>query len=234
MRVAVVSDIHGNLTAFEAVLADLRASTPDMILHGGDLAYGGSSPREVIDRIRDLGWPGVVGNADEMLYRPASLADFGLPEPLSSALAEMASWASSELGEDRLNWLRELPLEQTRAPMALVHASPDDLWRAPQPEAADAVFDLYLSLNQPIVVYGHIHRPYVRQLRGMTVANSGAAGIPYDGDTRASYLLIHDGRPTIRRVTYDVDREVARIQTAKLPHAGWVIRVLASARPQAL
>lgn len=62
MRIAIVSDIHGNLTALEAVLADLRQTSPDLILHGGDLADSGSSPVEIVDRIRDLGWQGVVGN----------------------------------------------------------------------------------------------------------------------------------------------------------------------------
>jgi predicted phosphodiesterase len=68
MRIAIISDIHGNRTAFEAVLADLKQTAPDLVLHGGDLADSGSSPDEIVDRIRDLGWRGVVGNADEMLF----------------------------------------------------------------------------------------------------------------------------------------------------------------------
>ena len=80
MRIAIVSDIHGNRTAFEAVLADLRQTSPDLILHGGDLADGGASPAEIVDCIRDLGWPGVVGNADEALFRAQSLEEFGKVE----------------------------------------------------------------------------------------------------------------------------------------------------------
>ncbi len=76
MRIAVVSDIHGNRTAFDAVLADLRETAPDLVFHGGDLADSGASPVEVVDRIRDLGWPTVVGNTDEMLFRPESLTEF--------------------------------------------------------------------------------------------------------------------------------------------------------------
>lgn len=67
MRVAVISDVHGNLTALAAVLADLRDTSPDLVVHAGDLAANGSSPAEVIDVIRDLKWPGVHGNTDEML-----------------------------------------------------------------------------------------------------------------------------------------------------------------------
>jgi Calcineurin-like phosphoesterase superfamily domain len=76
MRVAIVSDIHGNLTAFDAVLEDIRQASPDLVLHGGDLADGGSSPKEIVDCIRDLGWRGVMGNTDEMLVQPDALEDF--------------------------------------------------------------------------------------------------------------------------------------------------------------
>src|ERR1039457_5869072 len=81
MRIAVVSDIHGNRTAFEAVLEDLRQTSPDLILHGGDLADGGSSPVEIVDQIRDLGWPGVVGNTDEMLSTPGTFEEFASQSP---------------------------------------------------------------------------------------------------------------------------------------------------------
>src|SRR5580693_594324 len=95
MRIAVVSDVHGNRTAFEAVLADLRQTSPDLILHGGDLPHGGASPADIVDQIRDLGWPGVVGNTDEMLFRPESLTEFasGTPQmrPLLTTIEEMAA-----------------------------------------------------------------------------------------------------------------------------------------------
>jgi len=81
MRTAIVSDIHGNRTAFEAVLADLRQTSPDLILHGGDLADNGSSPVEILDCIRDLGWQGVVGNTDEICSIPSRW----LASPLYSA-----------------------------------------------------------------------------------------------------------------------------------------------------
>src|SRR5580693_9380548 len=105
MRIAIVSDIHGNRTAFEAVLADLRETSRDLILHGGDLADGGASPVEIVDRIRDLGWRGVAGNTDEMLWRPESLTDFGSQSPklglLWAAIEEMAMVTREVLGEER-------------------------------------------------------------------------------------------------------------------------------------
>ena len=73
MRIAVVSDIHANLTALEAVVADLERQRPDLVVQGGDLISGGSRPAEVIDRVRDLNWPGVHGNTDEMVWAPDRL-----------------------------------------------------------------------------------------------------------------------------------------------------------------
>src|ERR1700689_5048109 len=102
MRIAIVSDIHGNRTAFAAVLADLRQTSPDLILHGGDLPHGGASPAEIVDQIRDLGWQGVVGNTDEMLFAPESLTKFAsqLPhlQPLWTAIEEMATATCEALG----------------------------------------------------------------------------------------------------------------------------------------
>lgn len=235
MRIAVLSDIHGNRTAFEAVLADLRQTSPDLVLHGGDLADSGSSPAEIVDRIRDLGWQGVLGNTDEMLWRPESLQEFAKPlpklQPLFAAVEEMAVATREALGAERLAWLSRLPRTQVHGPMALVHASPETPWRSPGPEATDAELEaVYGPLGRPIAVYAHIHRPYVRSLPAMIVANTGSVSLSYDGDRRASYLLLDDSRPEIRRVEYDLDEERGALATCDLPHAEWVARLLENAR----
>jgi predicted phosphodiesterase len=237
MRIAIVSDIHGNLTAFEAVLADLRQTSPDLILHGGDLADSGASPVEIVDRIRDLGWQGVVGNTDEALFSPESLQEFASQLPklqsLFAAIEEMAVATREALGEDRLTWLRGLPRVQQHPPMALVHASPESLWRAPAPEATDAELEsVYAPLGQPIAIYGHIHRAYIRSVSGTIVANTGSVSLSYDGDRRAAYLLLDESKPAIRRVEYDVDREIKELAGCGLPHADWVAKIIESACPQ--
>jgi len=237
MRIAIVSDIHGNRTAFEAVLADLRHTSPDLILHGGDLADGGASPVEIVDRIRDLGWQGVVGNTDEMLFRPDSLTEFAKQSPalqsLFAAVEEMAVATREALGEERLAWLRALPRTQIHGSMALVHASPETAWRAPGPEASDAELEsVYSPLGQPIAVYAHIHRSYIRNVGEMIVANTGSVSLSYDGDRRAAYLLLDESKPEIRRVEYDVERELKALSICGLPHADWVAKILESGRPQ--
>jgi len=229
MRIAVVSDIHGNRTAFEAVLADLRQASPDLIFHGGDLADGGANPCFVVDRIRELGWPGVVGNADQMLYDPETLTEVAKRFP---AIVEMAAATREALGQDRIEWLRNLPQVQIHAPIALTHASPESCWRSPSPEADDAELEsVYGGLGQPVAIYGHVHRSFIRKVGALTVANSGSVSLSFDGDPRAAYLLIDDGAATIRRVEYDVARELRDLRASSYPHKEWVAKMLETARP---
>jgi predicted phosphodiesterase len=234
MRIAIVADIHGNRTAFDAVLADLRRASPDLILHGGDLAHGGASPEEIVDRIRELGWPGVLGNTDEMLFAPETLTDFAAQsaklQPLFAAIAEMAEWTRGKLGEERVSWLETLPRVRTYESVALVHASPESTWRAPAPEDGDSEFEaVYGPLGKPIAAYGHIHRAFVRRLSNMTVVNTGSVSLSYDGDPRAAYLLLDGCEAQIRRVEYDIDSESKLLSQCGLPHADWVAKSLATA-----
>ncbi|HEX4310162.1 MAG TPA: metallophosphoesterase family protein [Acidobacteriaceae bacterium] len=242
MRIAVLSDFHGNRTALEAVLADLSNQSPDLVLHAGDIADGGSSPIEVFDRIRDLGWPGVFGNTDEMLFRPASLEEFAAqskaPPALWDAVREIATATRAVLGEERVAWLRNLPVS-LRHPdcvpgLALVHASPADCWRAPASDAANADLEtIYSPLGEPIVAYGHTHVPFIRTLSGMPklVINTGSVGLPYDGDPRASYLLLDNEQPTIRRVAWDIEQELKLLSACDLPGAAWTAKMLRASAP---
>ena len=237
MRIAIVSDIHDNLAAFEALFADLLETSPDLVLHGGDLVGGGSSPAEVVDRVRDLGWPGVFGNSDEAVARPETLDAFArqssAPQSLWNAVYEMTAFAREALGEARIAWLAALPRVVIHPPVALVHASPTSAWRSPSADATDAELEsTYLPLGQSIAVYGHIHQPFVRRLNELTVINTGSVSQSFDGDARASYLLIDNDRASVRRVEYDFEREIDAIRAKGLPHANWVARTLRSARPQ--
>lgn len=167
MRIAIVSDIHGNRTAFEAVLEDLKRTAPDLILHGGDLADGGSSPVEIVDQIRALGWPGVRGNTDEMLAMPETLAEFANQSPklksMFDMIEDMAAATRAKLGQERLAWLHALPTVESCGGLGLVHASPGSRWKAPGPEASDEELEsVYRPLAKAICVYGHIHRSFVQ------------------------------------------------------------------------
>lgn len=231
MRIAIVSDIHGNRRAFDAVLADLREVSPDLIVHGGDLSSGGAHPAEIIDHIRSLGWPGVYGNTDEMLWAPKRLTEFAATLPQFAAVFQRVeatiSWTVKQLGENRLRWLERLPARFVREDLSLVHASPDDCWRAPMPNAADDEFrKIYGTLNAKLVVYAHIHVPFIRKFEGWTIANTGGVSQSYDGDTRASYLVIDGEILATRRVEYDVQAEADDLLKSGVPHAVWMAKIL--------
>jgi predicted phosphodiesterase len=224
MRLAVVSDIHANLTALEAVIADLRKTGADIIVHGGDLMAGGPRPAEVIDRIRELNWPGVYGNAEEMLWMPHRVSEI-LRDPQLHRIRDLVLTHTipatlDAIGDDRLAWLKALPRRWSDAGLSVVHAAPDDVWQIVPANASDEELDaVYNVLQSKHVVYGHIHTPFIRRLPTFTVANSGAVSLSYDGDRRAAYALIDGQQIQIRRVEYDVEEEIRLLSNTNDPFA---------------
>ena len=237
MRIAVVSDIHGNLTALDAVIADLREAGADLVVHGGDLVGGGPRPAEVIDRVRELNWPGVYGNTDEMLWKPNRVSEMlqapHLQRVRDLLLTHTIPATLRAIGDQRLAWLRSLPTRWSSGDLTVVHAGPDDPWRSPFANASDdELARTYSRLASQCVVYGHIHEPYIRRLSTFTVANSGSVSLSYDGNPHAAYALIDHDRIEIRRVRYDVEEEIARLSdphdpfvtsTAQTLRTGWYV-----------
>jgi putative phosphoesterase len=249
MRIAVVSDIHGNLTALEAVIADLRTTGVDLVVCAGDLVSGGSRSAEVIDRVRALKWSVVYGNTDEMLWAPHRVSETLQAAPLQRIreliLARTIPATLDQIGDERLAWLKTLPLRWCNGDVAVVHAGPDDPWYVTLPDASDEeLARVYGILDANVVVYGHIHVPFVRRVslpaaasvnaRGMTVANTGAVSQSFDGDPRASYALVDDGHVEIRRVAYDLDEEIGLLRNSEDPFAESTIETLRSGRYVAL
>jgi len=231
-RIAIVSDIHGNLVALEAVIEDLERAAPDLVVQGGDLVIGGPRPAECVDRVRELGWPGVIGNID-------TVVSDGLPPGMNPAFAARferhVAWNADQLGAERVAWLQTAPMEwRDDDRVALVHAVPGNLWPAVLPTAEDAELrSMFGPLGARVAVFCHIHVPFVRQVGDLTVANSGSAGGPYDGDPRASYLLVEDGAVTIRRVAYDVERVAADLSASGMPDPDIMAAALRAGNPPA-
>jgi putative phosphoesterase len=236
VRVAVVSDIHANLTALEAVLADLEIVSPDLVVQGGDLVVGGARAAEVVDVVRGQNWPGVYGNTDEMLWAPERLAEM-VPGPQfkrmrDGLLTQVIPATRDELGAARIEWLRTLPKHWSQDDLIVMHASPDSVWRSPGANASDDELQAtYGSLGYRYVVYGHIHHPFVRPLPSCTVVNSGCLTMSYDGDPRASYVVVDGSRVEIRRVVYDMEEEIRRLFEMRYPDAEWVAQMMRTARP---
>lgn len=239
MRIAILSDIHGNLTAFEAVIADIKTQAPDVVYHLGDIAASGPRPSEVVDLLQSLGWTGVYGNVDEMLWDQSILdsAIFAAPEraKLRELLVNQISHATNALiGQQRLEWLRTLPLAYN-APggILLCHASPQSCWASPRREDGDEVFEKFFGgVGKRFAIFGHVHQPLVRKLEksGVTVINTGSVSFSYDGDWRSSYLIMDDGVPIHRRVEYDRAKEETLIRESTLPHKEWLAQMLSAGK----
>jgi len=218
MRIAVLSDVHGNRVALEAVLVEIRRERPDAVLVAGDLVLHGPDPNGAIDALRVLESEGgliVSRNTD------IAVGDFdygaafpqyqdGVPEIVRVA----AEWAHDELGDEQLEWLRRLPAERRlRAAddtlVLGVHASPGSQTRGfDQALDANVIFERAAATDARVICVGHTHIPEIRDLGWKIIVNAGSAGYVFDGDPTASWAMvaIDDGVVTaeVRRTEYDV------------------------------
>ena len=202
MRVAIVSDIHGNLMALDAVVTDLEKQGCDQVWCGGDIGWAGPWASECIARVREYGWPTVRGNADVWITGdPQTIAD---PER-RQAFEEMAR--QHAISPDDARWLLNLPIGHSGSgPLLLVHGTPSSPFDAPDQDSPSASFEPFED-KAGIIVFGHVHKAFVRRLRdGTLVANAGSIGLPLDGTT-ACYLIAEVNGPEItivhRRVPFD-------------------------------
>lgn len=229
MRIAVLSDIHSNLPALDAVLAHL--GTVDAVWHLGDVVGYGPEPDAVVERLRSIGASGVRGNHDAAALGGREI-DYFNPE----AKAAM-EWTRERIGPATRAWLTALPERDERGEVTLVHGSPrDPIWEyVTSMEIAKAGI---AALSTPHGLHGHTHVP-IAFLAGRdrldvvmpsdgdrvefderrALFNPGSVGQPRDGDPRASYLVFDPeaGAASWHRVAYDVEPVIAAMRAVGLP-----------------
>jgi putative phosphoesterase len=198
-RVAVISDVHGNIAAFEAVRRAVKAAKPDATLVCGDLVFNGPEPGATVDAVRELEAAGALvtqGNTD------VAVADFdfgaafpwfsdGVPDSYRAA----AEWAHEQLSDDQLDWLRRLPTERRlRLDGTLVlacHASPGSQTQGfDQALDPSVTYERVARTDARVICCGHTHVPEVRDLGWKVIVNAGSAGWVFDGDPTASWALV--------------------------------------------
>jgi predicted phosphodiesterase len=212
---ALLYDVHGNLPALEAVIADARAAGADRWVLGGDYALFGGWPAETVARLRELEpalW--IRGNGERWSGDPSAAPDQPVIQGAISAVR-------TALAPDVVRDLAALPADVAEGDTLICHGSPVSDVRSFLPEPADDEAELLAGVTRRRIVFGHTHLPFRRVADGIELINPGSVGMPFDGDHRAAYALVHpDGTIEHRRVAYDHAASARRVRDA-FGHESW-------------
>ncbi len=219
MRSAIVYDVHGNLAALDAVLAAAGSEGFDWLVAGGDVALFGPDAPGCVDRLRGYGdrLVAIKGNTDRYLVE-------GVPD---------FAWWADQLGAERLAWLDGLPAQRAlpEDDALVVHATPRGDEELLLPDTEDAEVDEMLhGVVQRLVLCGHVHIQYRRTHGAHEIVNPGSVGLPFDGDQRAAWAMLEDGRISLRRTAYDVESVVGAVTASGSPLTETIIGRLRRAR----
>lgn len=198
LRIAVLADIHGNLPALEAVVADLRLQGVEAVYLAGDQINRVPWHNEVMDLIAAAGWPAIYGNHDLII---GQLHSHEISPPFTDRQRfATLYWTQETLRPQHLATVRALPatlrLEwPSLPPIRIWHGTPGDPFSGIYPfTSTQTAAELLHTVAEPFVVLAHTHRPIARTFRPWTVFNGGSVGLPFNGDPRAQYLIL-DGSP---------------------------------------
>jgi diadenosine tetraphosphatase ApaH/serine/threonine PP2A family protein phosphatase len=208
VRVAALYDVHGNAPALEAVLAEVDSEGVDEIVFGGDIVAG-PLPLETLELVLARGGRWIRGNA-ERLDSPAPSAE----------MEEDRQWLKGQLGDERVEWLGNLPFSAVLDDVLYVHATPqDDMTVITELTTDERLAELLEGVEQELVVAGHTHMQLDRTVGGRRFVNAGSVGRPYDAAPDAYWATVEDGTVEFRHTEYDLERAAALTRDSGHPQA---------------
>ena len=220
MRIAVLSDIHGNALAFDAVLADIQGESIDQMVCLGDAVQGGSQPAETVARLRGLGCPIVMGNADHWMLTGEESGAESAPSPWMLA---MRQWSLGQLSEDDKAFIAafvptvELDLPGTRT-LLCFHGSPASFDDVIAPTTPDEEVRTILSPYLPAIMCGgHTHALQIRHLGGSFYFNPGSIGFPFRHDDPGQSLRMIRSDPWAEYAVLTVDGDRISLDLRRVP-----------------
>lgn len=227
MKLAVFSDIHGNLQGLQAVLKDMEARRADIVWCGGDLVGYGADPGAVVELIQSKGIPTIMGNYDDGIgyFRIACGCDYANDAAMERGQRSIA-WTKEKTTEEHKAYLRNLPYRLQREieghQVVLVHGSPVQLNEYLFETVADSVFEAHLTATgADVLIFGHTHKPFHRVLNGKHLVNSGSAGKPKHGNPNATYVMLDITRQRVEveiiEVPYDFESAARAVEATDLP-----------------
>lgn len=236
MRYALISDVHANLPALDAVLADIDArGDVDATYHLGDLVGYSSQPNEVVARLRERAIAGIAGNYDSTVATDYKHCGCKSESPRQEELAHVSyEYTRRTVTADTRRFLAALPFSLDLRPLGghaagprlvLVHGTPTLntlYWTEDRPDDFCRKMAARVGLKaRDVIAFGHTHKPWHRAVDGIHFVNTGSVGRPKDGDWRAGYVRLDlgDGEPRVEfvRVEYDIAATVAGVRGAGLP-----------------
>ncbi len=227
MKVALIGDVHANLPALEAVLNHAHEQGVEAIWNVGDFVGYGAFPDEVVRRLKQEEALSIVGNYDSKVLRfKKKQKQWRKKKRLEKYLAFM--WAYKNLSKKSRKYLRflskEMRIKVKGRRVLLTHGSPKSSEEHLAPDTPDEYLRELAQIAQAdVIICGHSHRPFVRQVDGVWFINTGSVGRPDDGDPRACYAILEIDSESIQvqhyRLEYDVERAVAAIRENELPEA---------------
>ncbi len=210
MKIAVISDVHGNLPALEAVLDEIGRAR---VYHAGDLVGYNPYPAEVIEIFRGKGIRSVMGNHDNAVLT-------GNVSWFNPVAAEAILWTRSQIDDEDRSFLASLPVRIVENDFFMVHGSPiNELEEYVFPEDRHLIQRYIRLVERDILILGHTHVPFSMKFPEGLVFNPGSVGQPRDGNWRASFAILDSstGEVEIVRVEYPVEKVVREIKRAGLP-----------------
>lgn len=231
MRIAVFSDIHANLPAMEAVRDHLDRQKLDAVYCLGDLGGYAAEPNEVQQVIMEMGCPSVMGNYDEGVGFNHDDCGCHYVKPFDIEMSQTSFlWTRGHTSDENKAWLRTLPreirFEASGRRVLLCHGSPRSTTEYLFDNRSDAFLRQFVNggaddAKADVIVFGHTHVPYHREIDDVHFINTGSVGRPKDGDPRAGYAVItlEASRVSVEqvRVSYDVELAATRLITSGLP-----------------
>lgn len=226
MKIAVISDIHGNARALQAVLRDIAQQSLDQVYCAGDLVGYGPAPNEVIELIRERRIPTVMGNYDDGIGYLRFVCGCDYKDEKAQALGQASiAWTKQYTTEENKEFLRQLPSEiRFRVGgqrVLLVHGSPQRLNEYLFEDiSVEYATELMSAAEADILVCGHTHKPYYRRFGDRHLINVGSVGKPKHGAPEATYAVIDFGAElnvSIRKVEYDFEEVARAIEESGLP-----------------
>ncbi len=226
MKIAVISDIHANLHALQAVMEDLEQARPDATYCLGDLVGYGAFPNEVVDLIRARGIPTLMGNYDNGVGFDRDDCGCVYRDPEDDRRGKLSLlWSREHTGDEQKAYLRGLPaqlrVELNGFQLLLVHGSPRRMNEYLYEDRPQVLFErIAKQADCDLLFFGHTHLPYQKQVDKTLFVNTGSVGKPKDGDPRAGYVLVEIANsPSIefRRVEYDVVAAANAVRASGLP-----------------